>query len=359
MKKESQEKNDNKKEDVKENDENIIKRGFFKKIGYSIYKIEKYSELSAEGFLRALKYFVNLVIILAIIVSGTTLFKVNKEVINVVTYVKNEISDFSYSDKTLKMDSQEVIRKEDENLGKIIIDVNQDNEDEINKYIESISANENGIVILKNKVILKEAGMNGTINYSYEDLFSKIGLTEFNKQQLIDYMSSSKILSIYFNLFIVLFMYAFTIYFVNIIIDIFLISIFGFIASLITKLKIKYVAIFNMAVYSTTLAILLDAIYIVVNSLFNYSIKYFDVMFILVSTIYMFAAIFMIKSDFIKKQQVEVTKIVEVEKQIKDEMNKKDKEKEDKPKEQTKKPKTKNKEEDNKDDKEEPEGSNA
>ena len=51
MKKDPQIKEEN---DKVENNE--IKKGFFKKVWYSIDKIEKYSELSAEGFGRAIKY---------------------------------------------------------------------------------------------------------------------------------------------------------------------------------------------------------------------------------------------------------------------------------------------------------------
>ena len=40
------------------------KKSFFKKVRYSIDKIEKYSELSAEGFTRAIKYLAVLIIIL-------------------------------------------------------------------------------------------------------------------------------------------------------------------------------------------------------------------------------------------------------------------------------------------------------
>ena len=41
------------------------KKGFFKKIWYSIDKIEKYPELSAEGFKSAIKYLAILIVILA------------------------------------------------------------------------------------------------------------------------------------------------------------------------------------------------------------------------------------------------------------------------------------------------------
>ena len=77
----------------------------------------------------------------------------------------------------------------------------------------------------------------------------------------------------------------------------------------------RYVALFNMSVYSITLSMLLNIIYVIVNIFTSFNIEYFDVMYISVAVIYLFAAIFMIKADFIKKQQ-ELIKIAEVEKQV-------------------------------------------
>ena len=50
-----------------EENNNEIKKGFLKKVWYSIEKIEKYSELSAEGFGRAIKYLSILIMLLSII----------------------------------------------------------------------------------------------------------------------------------------------------------------------------------------------------------------------------------------------------------------------------------------------------
>ena len=61
MKKEQQNKDENKNEEKDE-----MKKGFFKKVWYSIDKIEKYSELSAEGFRNAIKYLGILMVIISI-----------------------------------------------------------------------------------------------------------------------------------------------------------------------------------------------------------------------------------------------------------------------------------------------------
>ena len=76
-------------------------------------------------------------------------------------------------------------------------------------------------------------------------------------------------------------------------------------------------AIFNMAVYAITLPILLNVLYIGINAFVDYTIKYFDIMYILIASIYVISAIFILKSEFNKKQG-QVLKIIEVEKHVKE-----------------------------------------
>lgn len=355
MKKDPQIKEEN---DKVENNE--VKKGFFKKVWYSIDKIEKYSELSAEGFGRAIKYLGILIIILAIISSVVTVYNTSLEVKKIAEYINEKSPELTYSDGTLQIDSPEVITDDSSNFGKIIIDTKTDSEEQINQYKEKVNEEENAIIILKDKLILKDIGTNGTSEYNYKELFKEVGITEFNKQQLVEYLKGSNMMPLYLNLFLVLFIYAFVIYFINTVFYIIAISVVGYLATLILKLKIRYVAVFNMAVYAITLPTVLNMLYLIVNAFYRYTISYFDVMYILVASIYMIAAIFLLKSEFNKKQG-EVQKIVEVEKEVKEEMKEKQEEKKEE-KQENKDTKKKNKKEKTKDDNEngqEPEGSNA
>lgn len=355
MKKDPQIKEEN---DKVENNE--VKKGFFKKVWYSIDKIEKYSELSAEGFGRAIKYLGILIIIIAIISSVVTVYNTSLEVKKIAEYINEKSPELTYSDGTLQIDSPEVITDDSSNFGKIIIDTKTDSEEQINQYKEQVNEEENAIIILKDKLILKDIGTNGTSEYNYKELFKEVGITEFNKQQLVEYLKGSNMMPLYLNLFLVLFIYAFVIYFINTIFYIIAISVVGYLATLILKLKIRYVAVFNMAVYAITLPTVLNMLYLIVNAFYRYTISYFDVMYILVASIYMIAAIFLLKSEFNKKQG-EVQKIVEVEKEVKEKMKEKQEEKKEE-KQENKDTKKKNKKEKTKDDNEngqEPEGSNA
>ena len=360
--------NDTKKEKIDKESEvenKELKKGFFKKVWYSIDKIERYAELSAEGLKSALKYLAMLILVIGVIAAASTIYKTSLVVNKISQYIDQNIPNLTYSENTLKVENSEAIIDENEEFGKIIVDTNTDDEQQINKYVSDVKDEENAVIILKNKLILKTSGVSGSANYNYEDLFGQMGITEFNKHKLIDYLTGSTMFKYYSNLFLTLFIYAFAVYLINTLFYIIIISMVGFLATMILKLKIRFVAVFNMAVYSITLPTILNIIYIIVNTFYKYAISYFDVMYVMISTIYILAAIFMLKSEFNKKQG-EVQKIVEVEKEVKEEQkqeeenNKEDTKKSEKKETKKKKEKSKDKETtEEKNEPGEPEGSNA
>lgn len=349
----------NKENNNQEVENNDFKKGFFKKVWYSIYKIEKYSELSAEGFKSAIKYLGLLIMTLCIISSIITVYKASLEIKDIAQYINEKSPELTYKDGTLQVDSQEAIIDEDSMYGKVIIDTVTDSEEKINEYVNQVSDEENAIIILKNKLILKQIGLKGTSNYEYKELFGEMGITEFNKQQIVEYLTSSNMMSLYLNLCLVLFIYAFVIYFINTLFYILVIAIVGYITTIILKLKIRFVAVFNMAVYAITLPTILNIIYLIINAFYKFTINYFDIMYVLVASIYIIAAIFILKSKFNKKQG-EVQKIIEVQKEIKEEIKEEEKEGDAKENKDTqKKDKSKEKAKDDDTNGEEPEGSNA
>ena len=133
-----------------------------------------------------------------------------------------------------------------------------------------------------------------------------------------EFLSSSKMNSLYTNMILNIFIYNYVEQFLDILLCAFVISIFGYIASMILRLKLKFVAVYNMGIYAVTLSTIFYMIYLIINGITGFVIKYFDVMYMLISAIYIMAAIFMLKLEFNKKQY-EVKKVVEVEKQVKEE----------------------------------------
>ncbi len=361
-----EEQNNEKKDDInkEENTNRRKEENFFKKVYNSIIKIEKYPDMAAQGFPKAISYITKLVVILAIVLCLGMVYQTHGLIQDGVNYLQNEFPDFSYKDGTLTVNSEEPIIIEDSPvMGMAIIDTTTEDENKVNEYITSIEQAGDGIVVLKDRVILKNISVTGTINYNYKDVLSQMKIQEFTKQDVINYANSTQIVNLYISVFITMFVYAFIMYFITTISNAFLLSIFGYLTTWIAKIRMRYVAVFNMTVYALTLSIILNILYVAVNIFINFNIEYFQVMYVAVAAIYLVAAIFILKGEFIKKQQ-ELMKIAEVEAVVKQQLDREEEEKQEEEKREKEKEerKKKDKEEQKNDDdksKQEPEGSNA
>ena len=312
-------------EEKKEEYKEVKGMGFFKKVKYSIFNIEKYPEMATEGIGNTLSYIAKLVMILAVVLSLWTLYQTYQMINEGTSYLENEFPDFSYSDGTLTVDSEEAIIIENEQFGKIIVDTNTDSEETINQYLNQINEYGTGALVLKNRAVLKNITMIGEVSYNYQESFNSINLTEFSKQDVVNYVQNGEINSLYFSVFISLFIYSFAMYFINTLWYAIIIGIVGYFTMWMLKMKMRFVAVFNMANYALTLSTILNIIYLIINMLFNFTIEYFSIMYITVATIYLLAAIFILKTDLMKKQ-AEVMKIVEAQQIVKKELEEQEKE---------------------------------
>lgn len=332
-----------------EKNEKTLKLGFFQKIWNAITKIETYPNMAAEGIGRAFTYIGKIVALLAIVLCLGMMYQTYHMMQEGIQYLQNEFPEFSYQEGILKVSSEQrlTISEEDSYVGKTIIDTNTDDEQTINQYIHEIEKSGSGMIVLKNKVILKNGAIAGTINYHYKELIAQMGITEFTKQSVIDYMQSSQVIALYISIFITIFIYSFIMYLVTTLTNAVFLSLFGFLTTWIAHIKMRFVAVFNMAIYALTLSIFLNMLYIGVNIFIDFNMEYFQVMYVAVAAIYLVAAIFLLKTEYIK-QQAQLMKIVEEQEIVRQEL----KEKEQKEKEEEEK-----KERQEKDKKEEKESS--
>lgn len=339
-----------------EEDKKELKKGFFKKVYYSIFKLEKYGEMSAEGIGRAIKYLLKLALILALIISLGTLYQINQMAKKGVDFIENQVGEFTYKDGNLKLESNEPVIAPSQSFGKIIIDTNIENEEDIDNYLNSIDGDK-GILILKDKVLIKGASARGVISYNYNTIFEGVNIYEINKDQVMSYVNGNDAWKIYLIAFAILLIYSLINSFLPILFNAALLSLFGYLVTWFAKIKIRFAAIFNLAVYSLTLSVLLHGGYIIVNVFTDFIIKYFQIMYIAVAAIYLIAAIFMIKTEFLKRQ-IEVTKMVQIKKQ--QEENKEEEKEDEKKEEKQEEPKKEDKKDEKKgEEPETPEGSEA
>lgn len=331
----------------KEEKKKTLKQGFFQKVWNAITKIEKYPDMAAEGLGKAFIYLCKVVAILVIVLCLGMMYQTYQMLQEGIHYLQNEFPEFSYKEGVLSVSSEQRLTISEENsyVGRTIIDTNTEDEQEINQYINEIEKAGSGMIILKDKVILKNGAVAGTINYNYNELLGQMGITEFTKQNVIDYANSSQVISLYISIFITIFIYSFMMYLLTTLSNAVFLAIFGYLTTWIARIKMRFVAVFNMSIYALTLSIFLNMLYIAVNIFISFNMEYFQVMYVSVAAIYLVAAIFIIKTEFMKRQ-AELMKIAEAQEIVRREMEEKEqKEKQEKEKKERQK---KEKEEENK-----------
>ena len=296
-----------------------------------------------------------------------SLYRFSKDINNAIEIYNEKIESLVYADGNLTINNNETltIQETEYYLGEMIINTSDLSQDEIDKYKEDVSKSSNKIVLLKNKLIMKNEMLSNVIDVSYSDILSEYNINNIDKQEIIDMLNANKT-QVYTYIFIVVFISLFSADLFSIIIDVLALAVIAYVFAKLVHLPMKFSQTFSMGAPSITLPILLNIIYIIVNILTGYTIKYFSIMYTAISYIYIITAIFIIKSDYIKKNG-EVENIKTIQEQIREEMEakqqeeeeRKQKEKEDKEKKERKD--KEGKEENNKlpDINNKPEGSNV
>lgn len=313
------------------NEETSKKTNFFKEVLKSIKDLDKYEDFAIELPKNAFKYLLKLVLIFCAIICVFYTYKIVQNVGGIYNNLKEVLPDFSYTQGTITIDTENPIVIEDykDTFGKITIDEQGSLEDyEQDKYT--------GILLLKDKcIILSDSGIGQVLNYS--DIFNSYNISEFTKQDVVNYVESINIVSLYGSVYFVIFIYFFIIYFITIFMDVLLLAVLAYLVSRISKIRLKFSPSFGIAVHGITLPVILNLIYIIVNLFTGFEIKYFQLMYSTISYIYVIVAILMIKTDFIQRQ-MELIKIAQEQEKVKEEMKRKEEEEKEKQKKENKKP---------------------
>ncbi len=331
------------------------KLGFFKKVWYGITKIEYYPQMVSSGLGKTLIYFLKLILILAIVMCIGIISEMYQEVQKLTGYIVNESPDFSYGNEKLTVENSPLYYEQESTaFGKIIIDTREISVEDINIYISDLeSSADNFAVVLNDSIIIKNTMITSEITYKYSDILEGLQITEFDKQDVIQYIESYQIIIIYICVYIIMLIYAFILYTIITFSNVLFLTVIGLISAIGARIKLRYKALICMAIYSLTLSILLNTIYIGVNIFIDFEIEYFEVMYISVATIYLVASIFILKSEILKQQTEiakyteEQAKIKQLEKEMEDKLNEVKREKKKDNKKQKEKSNNKEESEDN------------
>lgn len=326
---------------------------FFKRIKYAIFKVEKYSEFLEEKPNIAIKYMVQLLLIVSLIltiistISFVNLSKKGED------FIKNNLADFTFENNKLYFSEIQEAYDETEDVY-FVANTTEISSDLLEEYKNKAYDAEYAIILLEDKFLFYTGN---TMNeFNYETLNQSINLQTLNKVELVELIDNNGITKMAISIFGVTGLSLYFAEILSIAMNVILLYIFGYIMCKIVSVPLNNNSIFNISIYSITLSVILSLIYNIVYHYTKFEIQYFDTMYLIIAYIYIIAAIFIIKSDLLK-QKVEVQKIIEVQKEVaKDIQEEKEKEKE-KKQEEEKDRKEKKDEEEKKPDNTEPDGS--
>lgn len=335
------------------------KMGFFKRTKNAIINFDEYKTFAEEKIWTTIKYILKIAFVFSLIVSFALTYKVTQEVTKALQIYKNECPEFRFENNTLIIDSDNKQFLKGDPNGYVGILLNSEKR-ELNEIQEATNY-QVIVAVLKDKLIIKDSqGIKNSI--TYEQISSKFDINTINKQEIVNIVLSDKMIEIYTLIIVVSLIYLCLVYFVQFILDILVLSLVGYLLSKIIGIKFKYKSIFNMSAHAIILSIILYMIYLCVNIITGFTIKYFEIAYNAIAYIYIITAMLMIKSDLIK-QQIEVGEIVEEQKKVREEKQKEqEQEKKEEDKKQDKEKEDNDKKEKNKENNEEegqPEGNQA
>ena len=280
---------------------------FFKKFKDSIINFDGYKTFLEEKTSLSIKYILKLVLIFTLIITLALTWKVMSEFKSAITDFQNEFPDFSFKDGQLELqgENKKIVKGDTFGYLGIIIDAEKNSTEEVEEYEDY----QRVVVVLKDKIVIKdENSIESTV--TYEDLSKNYDLNSVNKENILQYLSGGNLTKLYAIFAIIAFVFFYISYLIQIMLDVLLLSVIGYIISKIINVKFKYKSIFNLSSYAITLSVVLYLIYIIINLFTGFTITYFQIAYNAIAYIYIIAAMMTIKSDLIK-QQMEVGKIVE------------------------------------------------
>lgn len=296
--------------------EKAKKINFFKRLKMAVFQLENYMEFLNERLNKSIGFCIKLTIICAIIIVVSNIVFIYKKYDTPAKYVDTMVPDFSYENNEL-----------------VISDTDAKSSDE-KKLMASIMRK------LKPSIVT----ILGDVSYNKVQLINDINVNE--KQVVI----TGAIAIFLDSLFEILLFW---------IIVAFMTSVIGWLVLCFSRLKMRYVKLFALSIYASTLTTIISVIYILLNSFFGIYIEVFDYLSMLIAYIYITAVIYMIKSDLIK-QQVELIRIATVQAKVKEQLKDEEKENQEDKKEKegdNKNPETKEEKKDNEVLNDEPDGS--
>ena len=173
------------------------KLSFWKKIKISIFGLEEYQKLAAQRIKTTIAYIAILMLIFAFFITLCITYQFHTTISQLGKYIDENMKMIDFNNGILSIkdnnDKEEIIIEETQVLnGKIIINTGDISEEQIQNYTEEIKTYHNGVIILKDKIMIKTMVMNVPTTFSLQDISEEYHLVKLDKQDIVNLLSGSQ-----------------------------------------------------------------------------------------------------------------------------------------------------------------------
>lgn len=306
------------------------KIGFFKRVWIAIFKLEDYGTFLDESFKKAVKYLFCLVLFISLIAALFNGYKSYDGTQRLINYIIEDLPDFSFKGGILEFERNTYAY--DEEFGtRLFVETDKNLSDaRLQDYKDKSLNTDTTVVLFRDGFFIRIDENEITDKYinglsSMEETKGIIE-TEQTKADLVEGLGTYSKAQLYGSAVISNFVAIFIQLFLTTIGNWIMVLAFGYIVSTFAGVRFKFSPLAGLAVYAITLSTVLIGVYSVVYTYTRFVISRFDLMYTLIAYIYIVAAIFMIKYDLIKQSE-ELQKIIEVQKQVRKELQEEEEEK--------------------------------
>ena len=320
-----------------------LKTTFFRKFIVSIFGIDKYDKISESTVSSFIGYIILLLVLVTLILTPA----ITRTEVGAMEVFKNftqsNLPDFKVVDDKFEVDSEEpIIRTNKTDFDKMfdgtIILTNYANVEKEHK--ELLEKKGNLLVFSKDYLIIKQP-KTAIVKYKYSSIAKQLGLpANFTKADTLKLLTDEKQNEILQK----------TLVFISIVILLTAVII-AIITSKIMKIQIKYSKLFNISCMSITLATIVFTIITAIMLLtrFNFIVPNLDLLYLILTYIYLVVALLLIRKREIGNQQELIIKQKIIIKKVEEQPEENRKDKEDKKDKKSDKDDKKEKENENND----------
>ncbi len=326
---------------MKSEEKVVTSYSFFNTLKVSIFQFDKYYEIMQQKTRKMLLFLFEIIVLVALILTGAVILRLNNAYDYAYKFAKENLPNFTISKEGFCMEIEEpLIYKNTEYFNTVVI---FDNNTENKKYIEE--ANQNSAVYMiftKNSLVFKIPGT-VTTEYKFADMFKENKTTntttnetvnavenatenvaenvadnattenkeeqKVDKEYILKMFNEETMRKTIGNLALYLFLLLFLSLVLISIINILALSLLGYIFAKILRLPFKFGSVFNMAIASSALPTILLCAYMIINIFTGFVIAKFDVLYAILTYIYLGAAILILRSNYIKTKTKKEEKV--------------------------------------------------